>query len=67
MSSVTKYHHCMGKLPAETVATVEDIVNNYATYADPYTELKAYSRTEMQNVNGLLDLPPSVPKSRRSS
>ena len=57
----------MGKLPAETVATVEDMVNNYATYADPYTELKVYSRTEMQNVNGLLDLPPSVPKSRRSS
>ena len=38
-SSVTKYHHCVGKLPAETVATVEDVVNNYTTYADPYTEL----------------------------
>ena len=25
-SSVTKYHHCVGKLPAETVATVEDVV-----------------------------------------
>ena len=39
-SSVTKYHHCMGKLPAETVATVEDVVNNYTDFADPYTELK---------------------------
>ena len=39
-SSVTKYHHCVGKLPAETVATVEDVVNNYADFADPYTELK---------------------------
>ena len=62
-SSVTKYHHCVGKLPAETVATVEDVVNNYAAYADPYTELKwrlcrAYSKTEMQKVNDILDLPP---------
>ena len=57
MSSVTKYHHCMGKLPTETVATVEDMVNNYATYADPYTELKVYSRTEMQNVNGFWTFP----------
>ena len=36
-SSLTKYHHCVGKLPAETLATVEDVVNNYAAYADPYT------------------------------
>ena len=62
-SSVTKYHHCMGKLPAETVATVEDVVNNYTDFADPYTELKrrlcrAYGKTEMQKVNDLLDLPP---------
>ena len=62
-SSVTKYHHCVGKLPAETVATVEDVVNNYADFADPYTELKrrlcrAYGKTEMQKVNDLLDLPP---------
>ena len=61
-SSVPKYHHCVGKLPAETVATVEDMVNNYAAYADPYKELKqrlcrAYSKTEMQKVNDLLDLP----------
>ena len=62
-SSVTKYHHCVGKLPAETLATVEDVVNNYAAYTDLYTELKqrmcrAYGRTEMQKVNDLLDLPP---------
>ena len=62
-SSVTKYHHCVGKLPAETLATVEDVVNNYAAYADLYTELKqrmcrAYGRTEMQKVNDLLDLSP---------
>ena len=64
-TSVTKYHHCMGKLTAKTVATVEDVVNNYAAYADPYKELKqrlcrAYGRTEMQKVNDLLDLPPSL-------
>ena len=34
---ITKYHHCMGKLPAETV---EDVINNYSAFADPYTELK---------------------------
>ena len=34
-SSVTKYHHCLGKLPAETVATVEDVVNNYAPTPTP--------------------------------
>ena len=39
-SSVTKYHHCVGKLPAEKVATVEEMVNNYTAYANPYTELK---------------------------
>ena len=42
---------------------VEDVVNNYADFADPYTELKqrlcrAYGKTEMQKVNDLLDLPP---------
>ena len=42
---------------------VEDVVNNYAAYADPYTELKqrlcrVYTRTKMQKVNDLLDLPP---------
>ena len=61
-SSTTKYHHCVGKLPAETVATVEDIIDNYTDFADPYTELKqrlcrAYGRSEMQKVNDLLDLP----------
>ena len=39
-SSTTKYHHCVGKLPVETVATVEDIIDNYSSFADPYTELK---------------------------
>ena len=61
-SSITKYHHCVGKLPAETVATVEDVVNNHAAFADPYAELKqrlcrAYGRSDMQKVNDLLDLP----------
>ena len=61
-SSITKYHHCVGKLPAETVATVEDVVNNHTAFADPYTELKqrlcrAYGRSDMQKVNDLLDLP----------
>ena len=32
---ITKYHHCVGKLPAETVATVEDLVNNYEAFTDP--------------------------------
>ena len=39
-SPITKYHHCMGKLTREMVATVEDVVNNYAAFTDPYTELK---------------------------
>ena len=72
-SSITKYHHCVGKLPAETVATVEDMVNNYTAYTDPYAELKrrlcrAYSKTQMQKVNDLLDLPPPWgQRSHRSS
>ena len=40
MSPITKYHHCLGKLPAETVASVEDVVNNFTLFADHYTELK---------------------------
>ena len=61
-SPITKYHHCVEKLPAETVATVEDVMNNYAAFVDPYTELKqrlcrAYGRSNMQKVNDLLDLP----------
>ena len=39
-SPITKYQHCVGKLPAETVATVEDVINNYSAFADPYIELK---------------------------
>ena len=39
-----------------------DVVNNYAAYANPYTELKqclcrVYGRSDMQKVNNLLDLP----------
>ena len=35
---------------------VEDLVNNFASFTDPYTELKqhlcrAYSRLDMQKVN----------------
>ena len=42
----------MGKLPAESVATVENVVNNYAAYTNPYMELKqhlcrAYGRTNV--------------------
>ena len=56
MSPITKYHHCVGKLPAETVASVEDVMNNFTSFADPYTELKqglcrAYGRSDMQKVN----------------
>ena len=29
-SPVTKYYHCVGILPAETVASVEDVVNHFA-------------------------------------
>ena len=41
---------------------MEDVVDNYRTFADPYTELKqrlcrAYGRSDMQKVNDLLDLP----------
>ena len=62
-SPLTKYHHCVGKLPQETVASIEDVVNNFAAFNDPYEELKqrlcrAYGRTEQQKVNDLLDLPP---------
>ena len=40
---------------------MEDIINNYSAFTDPYTELKqrlcrAYGRSEMQKVNDLLDL-----------
>ena len=43
--------------------TVEDVVNNYDNYTDPYTELKqclcrAYGKSDMQKVNDLLNLPP---------
>ena len=62
-SPLTKYHHCVGKLPQETVASIEDVVNHFAAFNDPYEELKqricrAYVRTEQQKVNDLLDLPP---------
>ena len=62
MSPITKYPHCMGKLPAETVATVEDVVNNYVAFTNPYTEFKqqlcrAYGRSDMQKVYDLLNLP----------
>ena len=40
-SPVTSYNHCVGKLTAETVALVEDMLNNFASFADPYTELRA--------------------------
>ena len=60
---LTKYHHCVGKLPIETVASIEDVMNNFGVFADPYEELKkglcwAYGHTEQQKVNELLDLPP---------
>ena len=60
---LTKYHHCMGKLPVETVASIEDVVSNFMAFTDPYKELKkglcqSYGRTDQQKVNKLLDLPP---------
>ena len=51
VSPLTKYHHCVGKLPVETVASIEDVVNNFTAFADLHEELKkclcrAYGRTE---------------------
>ena len=45
------------------MASIEDVVNHFAAFNDPYEELKqrlcrAYGRTEQQKVNDLLDLPP---------
>ena len=62
-SPITQYHHCVRKLPQETVASIEDVVNNFTAFNDPYRELKerlcrAYGRTDQQKVNDLLDLPP---------
>ena len=59
---VLKYHHCIAKLPAETVNTIEDVVNNFATFADPYEAIKsrldrAYGRSAKDKVQLLLDLP----------
>ena len=39
-SPLTEYHHCVGKLPQETVASIEDVVNNFEASNDPYKELK---------------------------
>ena len=60
---ITKYHHCVSKLPQETAASIEDVVNNFTAFNDPYRELKerlcrAYGQTDQQKVNNLLDLPP---------
>ena len=57
---LTKYHHCVGKLPVETVASIEDVVNNFTVFAGYYKDLKqclcrAHGCTEQQKVN---DLPP---------
>ena len=40
VSPLTKYHHCVGKLLQETVATIEDVVNHFAPFTDPFKELK---------------------------
>ena len=63
VSPITKYHHCVGMLPQERVASIEDVVNNFAAFEDPYEELKqclcwAYGRSEQQKVDDLHDLPP---------
>ena len=60
---LTKCHHCMSKLPQEIVAIIKDVVNHFTAFNDPYEELKqclcrAYSLTEQQKVNDLLDFPP---------
>ena len=62
-SPLTEYHHCVGKLPQETVASIEDVVNNFEASNDPYKELKqrlceGIWPDEQQKVNDLLDLPP---------
>ena len=39
-SPVTKYHHVIGLILSELVESIEDMVNNYTAYVDPYEELK---------------------------
>ena len=63
MSPVTKYHHVIGLILSDLVESIEDVINNYTAYVDPYEELKlrlcrAYGKTAEQKVNDLLDLPP---------
>jgi hypothetical protein len=58
-----KYHHCAAKLQRDTVASIEDVVNNFAAFNNLYQEVKrhldqAFGRTEKDKVQLLLDLPP---------
>ena len=39
-SQVTKYHYCVGKVPADMIDSIEDLVNDFASFHDPYEELK---------------------------
>jgi hypothetical protein len=62
-NSVTKYHYCVGKIPADTIDSIEDLVNDMHSFNDPYEELKsrltrAYGKTLQEKVDDLLDLPP---------
>ena len=62
-SQVTKYHYCVGKVPADMIDSIEDLVNDFASFNDPYEELKrrltrAYGKTPQEKVDDLLDLPP---------
>jgi len=62
-SQVTKYHYCVGKVPADMIDSIEDLVNDFASFHDPYEELKrrltrAYGKTLQEKVDDLLDLPP---------
>ncbi len=59
-STVTKYHYCVGKIPAETIDSIEDLVNDFASFNDPYEELKsrltrAYGKTLQEKIDDLLD------------
>ena len=40
-NSVTKYHYCVGKIPAETIDSIKDLVNDFASFKDLYEELKS--------------------------
>jgi hypothetical protein len=62
--SFTKYDHVLMKLPTDVVMSVRDLVNSMQPNTpDAYEQLKArltasYGKTQWQQVNALLDMPP---------